>query len=35
MRLFRQTARDRWEPVFEAIRQALAALVAKRQTQGE
>jgi hypothetical protein len=30
MRLFRQTARDQWKPVFETIMHALAARVAAR-----
>jgi hypothetical protein len=30
MRLFRQTERDRWEPVFAAMKDALEALVAER-----
>ena len=34
MRLFRQTARDDWAPVFAAIKDALAALVASGQRSG-
>jgi hypothetical protein len=34
MRLFRQTARDQWGPVFGSIKDALAALVAERQAKG-
>jgi Flp pilus assembly protein TadD len=35
MRLFRQTVRDAWGPVFGAIRDALATLVATTETRGE
>jgi hypothetical protein len=30
MRLFRQARRDAWEPVFGAMKEALAAMVAER-----
>jgi Flp pilus assembly protein TadD len=35
MRLFRQTVRDEWAPVFEAMTAALSTLVAEHQTRRE